>query len=105
MSRDAEERAMIAAGIETTDVEIPMVVCDDQQVRLDELAFAPRVSAHEFRIGAQLGFVRREAFVVMVRDLFMQTDEAVRVFRSMQCLEPLNVRVPFAEPPRAILSR
>jgi hypothetical protein len=47
MSRDAEKGAMITAGIEAAHVEVPVIVGDNQHIRLDELTFAPGILSHQ----------------------------------------------------------
>ncbi len=46
MGGNTEERAVVAAGIETTHIEISMVVRDNQQVCFNILALPAHKPAH-----------------------------------------------------------
>ena len=56
MRRDAKERAMVPAGIETTHVKVPVIVSHNEQIRLD------RLSAASAKLPQQLSISRKATF-------------------------------------------
>ena len=57
--RDAQERPVIAARIEITDVKIPMIVGEDQEVRLGQASTA-LVEARQYRCVQVVGVLRKQ---------------------------------------------
>jgi len=90
MSRNAEERAVVAAGIEAAHVKVPVVVSNDEQVRFNVLALPANQAAHQVLITAHR-FSVQQAPSRMKCQLLMQTDQTVRVGRLMQRVQPFQI--------------
>ena len=89
---------MIAAGIETAHIKIPVIVRHDQHVRFDQPPLSlTKTTQQKFILRkirrAGIGCRSREE-----RELFMQTDQTIRVLRLVQDAQPLKVAVPGTQP-------
>jgi len=53
MRRDAKERSVITAGVESAHVKIPMVVCDNQHVCFDQASLTANEAVQQSLVGTQ----------------------------------------------------
>src|SRR5215218_3787437 len=105
MRRNAKERAVITTGVKAANVEVPMILRNDQHVRLDQFAFTSRKLFHQSLILAQTRIVGRKTFDIVSGKLFVKTDESVRIVCFMERSEPFGVGVPLAQPRRTVSYR
>ena len=68
---------MIPAGIKAANVEIPMIVRQDQEIRFGQVALALAEPPNQFFIGRQIPLISVE--YGMPVNLFVQPNDRVRV--------------------------
>src|SRR5436189_691301 len=101
MRRYPEKRAVVAAGIKSADVKIPVVIREDQHVRLGQLTLTVAKSADQLFIRSQVRFVVVENRMAV--KLLVQADHRIRIFTFVSSVEPFDLRVPFSEPRRSLI--
>src|SRR5690242_7456324 len=99
MRGDAAERAVIAAGIEASHVEVPVVAGEDQEVRLRQPPPSLLETSQQPRVSFQ------SSALWLFQELFVQRDDAVRVCRFVYRSKPVLLVMPLAQPLRAIFTR
>jgi hypothetical protein len=92
---------VIATGIETSHVEVPMIVRNYQQVSLHQFTFASSEVSHRAFLVAET-VTGRQFFSQMPREFFVKSNETIRIMRLVQRLQPFRICVPFAEPRSAV---
>src|SRR6478609_1404098 len=103
MRRNAKERAMIAAGVETANIKIPMIIGHNQHICLNQLPLAPAKTMQQTFALGKPGRVYVCSRGGEQLELFMQSDQSIRVLRLVQSMQPIDVRVPVLEPVQAII--
>ena len=90
---------MIAAGIESASVEVPVVLSDDQKIGTDVVATALFETADELVVFSNRSGRRRRK---LLRELLVQTYDAVGINGLMNGIQPLALGVPKGKPGGAI---
>ena len=96
---------MVPAGIETTHVKVPVIISHNEQIRLDRLSAASAKLPQQLSISRKATFTRVDTRRRENRELFVQSNQPIRVLRLMQRTQPFQVRVPVAQPRHAISPR
>src|SRR5882757_3564502 len=87
--RDTQKTPMIPAGVRKANVEIPMVGGEDMKICLDQGAPPPLVAQRKIADSRPPWYV-----VFDGREIFRNTNHAIRIAAAMRGFEPFALTVP-----------